>query len=185
MSGARVIRRRKNPVGELPYNEWVPTHAVKFNDDGTVDVMTEGGGHHNAGMVQNVTSEEVQAGARVLIAVTQAIHEAGEIPSGHLYAMLSGRMSLQTYESMIRTLLGTGLVEKHGDLLRWVGPAMNPIANIQGYKDASGFFHPIRWDSDYDPEEAGEPRDYVISPSRKFYQMSGETPPRSRKRKRR
>ena len=51
MAGARVISRRRNPLHhghELPYNEWVPAHAVKFNDDGTVDVMTEE--HHNRGL---------------------------------------------------------------------------------------------------------------------------------------
>lgn len=42
--GARVIARRRNPLHhghELPYDEWVPAHAVMFNSDGTVDVMTE------------------------------------------------------------------------------------------------------------------------------------------------
>ena len=51
MAGARVISRRRNPLHhphELPYGEWVPAHAVKFNDDGTVDVMTES--QHNRGM---------------------------------------------------------------------------------------------------------------------------------------
>ena len=51
MAGARVISRRRNPLHhphELPYGEWVPAHAVKFNDDGTVDVMTEA--QHNRGM---------------------------------------------------------------------------------------------------------------------------------------
>ena len=50
MAGARVISRRRNPLHhshELPYGEWVPAHAVKFNDDGTVDVMTES--QHNRG----------------------------------------------------------------------------------------------------------------------------------------
>ena len=50
MAGARVIRRRRNPLHhphELPYGEWVPAHAVKFNNDGTVDVMTEA--QHNRG----------------------------------------------------------------------------------------------------------------------------------------
>ena len=44
MAGARIISRRRNPIHhgqELPYDEWVPSHAVKFNSDGTVDVMTE------------------------------------------------------------------------------------------------------------------------------------------------
>ena len=35
------IVRRKNHGGELPYDEWIPVHAVKFNDDGTVDLMCE------------------------------------------------------------------------------------------------------------------------------------------------
>lgn len=51
MAGARVIGRRRNPIHhgqELPYDEWVPSHAVKFNSDGTVDVMTEA--HHNRGL---------------------------------------------------------------------------------------------------------------------------------------
>ena len=50
MAGARVVRRRRNPLPqgqELPYGEWVPSHAVKFNSDGTVDVMTES--QHNRG----------------------------------------------------------------------------------------------------------------------------------------
>jgi hypothetical protein len=43
MAGARIIRRRNAIHGreELPYDEWVPAHAVKFNSDGTVEVMTE------------------------------------------------------------------------------------------------------------------------------------------------
>ena len=37
---------------ELPYDEWVPTHAVMFNSDGTVSIMTESsyeGLQHNPG----------------------------------------------------------------------------------------------------------------------------------------
>jgi hypothetical protein len=54
MAGARIIRRR-NPAAhaqELPFGEWVPAHAVKFNQDGTVEVMTESPAHaaaHNRG----------------------------------------------------------------------------------------------------------------------------------------
>ena len=34
--------RRRNHSDEVPYGEWIPSHAVRINDDGTVDVMTEG-----------------------------------------------------------------------------------------------------------------------------------------------
>lgn len=34
-------RVRVSNHGEIQPDEWVPTHAVKFNEDGTVDLMTE------------------------------------------------------------------------------------------------------------------------------------------------
>jgi hypothetical protein len=40
--GVKIVRRRKNSASELPYNEWIPVHAVKFNDDKTVSLMTDG-----------------------------------------------------------------------------------------------------------------------------------------------
>lgn len=49
--------------------------------------------------------------------------------------------------------------------------AANPLRflqrreNIAGYKDEFGVFHPIRWDPDYDYEEAGEPREYATNRS--------------------
>lgn len=39
-------KRRRNPANELPYNEWIPAHAVMFKDDGSVEVMTEGPAHN-------------------------------------------------------------------------------------------------------------------------------------------
>lgn len=39
---ARRVRLRRNPgASDLPYGEWIPAHAVKFNEDGTTSVMTE------------------------------------------------------------------------------------------------------------------------------------------------
>jgi hypothetical protein len=35
------MARRRNPESQLPYEEWIPCHAVMFHGDGTVDVMTE------------------------------------------------------------------------------------------------------------------------------------------------
>ena len=38
-----ILSRRRNPHAsdELPYDQWIPAHAVKFNHDGTVSLMTE------------------------------------------------------------------------------------------------------------------------------------------------
>jgi hypothetical protein len=39
----RKMKLRRNPEhsDELPYDQWIPTHAVRFNDDGTTSLMTE------------------------------------------------------------------------------------------------------------------------------------------------
>jgi hypothetical protein len=39
---ARRLKAVRNPGAELPYGQWIPTHAVRFNDDGTVSLMAEG-----------------------------------------------------------------------------------------------------------------------------------------------
>lgn len=39
---ARRVRLRRNPgPSDLPYGEWIPAHAVKFNEDGSTSLMTE------------------------------------------------------------------------------------------------------------------------------------------------
>lgn len=39
----RKLRVVRNP-GDLEYGQWIPAHAVKFNEDGSVSMMQEGGG---------------------------------------------------------------------------------------------------------------------------------------------
>lgn len=34
-------RRRPNQGSEVPFGEWIPAHAVRFNSDGTVSLMAE------------------------------------------------------------------------------------------------------------------------------------------------
>ena len=43
MPGRRRVKLVRNPehAGHLPYDEWIPAHAVKFNSDGTTSLMTE------------------------------------------------------------------------------------------------------------------------------------------------
>lgn len=65
------------------------------------------------------TTEQIQGGFKILQAVTEAIKEVKEIPSGHLYANLCGIMDLQTYERVISILTNSTVIRKQGDLLIW------------------------------------------------------------------
>lgn len=60
----------------------------------------------------------------VAVAVAEVIRGAGSIPSGHLYAQVMGRMSLASYEAIIRGLKGAGLVSERAHMLTWTGPAI-------------------------------------------------------------
>lgn len=72
-----------------------------------------------------VTNAEVQSGMQMMIAVTEAIREAGEIAEGTLYAVLCGKVDLPGFEKMIALIVRTGLVEKTpSHLLRWIGPGV-------------------------------------------------------------
>lgn len=64
-----------------------------------------------------------QAVVRVALAVAEAIRELGEVPSGHLYARVMGKMTLENYNAVIDALKGAGLVEETNHILKWVGPA--------------------------------------------------------------
>lgn len=54
--------------------------------------------------------------------VADVIHNAGELPSGTLYAMLMGCMDLRSYNNVIGILKRTGLVQERSFLLTWTGP---------------------------------------------------------------
>lgn len=57
------------------------------------------------------------------VAIGEAIREVGEVPSGHLYAMLMGKIGLSAYQSIIGSLVRAGLVKQRADhMLVWVGP---------------------------------------------------------------
>jgi hypothetical protein len=60
-------------------------------------------------------------------AIAETIRELGSVPSGHLYAKLVGRLSLDAYQSIIRTLVNARLVRETGHELTWIGP--NPEAH--------------------------------------------------------
>ena len=65
------------------------------------------------------TQTQKQAILAVLDILMEAISTAGErgIPSGHLYAILMGKMTLSQYQSLIGILVKSGKVKDSGHLL--------------------------------------------------------------------
>lgn len=72
--------------------------------------------------MMTMTATDIQSALKIMVAVTEAIHEADSIPSGVLYSNLMGQMSLGTYESMICQIVRTGLISESNHLLTWEGP---------------------------------------------------------------
>jgi hypothetical protein len=67
---------------------------------------------------------ELPSALKLTVAVTEAIREAGKagIPSGHLYANLIGKVTLEGYQSMIARIKGAALCEERANVLYWTGP---------------------------------------------------------------
>ena len=70
------------------------------------------------------TKEQLGGAVAVLGAMAEAIREAGSIPSGHLYALVMGRMGLHDYDVGIGILKRAVLVEESAHVLTWVGPTI-------------------------------------------------------------
>ena len=68
------------------------------------------------------TKQDTKAALQIVMAVAEAIRELKRVPNGHLYAQLMGKMSLESYSSIITILKNTGLVEERFNELIWVGP---------------------------------------------------------------
>ena len=73
-----------------------------------------------------VTNTDLVAAFKTVLAVAEAIREAGSIPSGQLYAALLGRIDLAGYTKIIDILKRQGLISEDNHLLRWVGPKTLP-----------------------------------------------------------
>jgi hypothetical protein len=70
-----------------------------------------------------LTKQQFKSGFNVIVAVTETIREAREIPAGTLYAaLMQYGCDIEAFEKLIAIVTGSGLVEKRGNLLRWVGP---------------------------------------------------------------
>jgi hypothetical protein len=137
-----------NPAGESgPFVANLSTSEnVSFSDGGEIPASVRGlpvspsvesAGRQAGGLVfgaggvsrvnrapsATVTAADLKAGVQVVLAVAEAIREAGEVPSGHLYAALGGRLELSAFLRVVGILKGAGLVAESGHVLRWVGPS--------------------------------------------------------------
>ena len=67
-------------------------------------------------------SESKQAAKQALLAIASTIKDLGEVPSGHLYAALMDKMSLEAYDLLIEVLVRNKVIRKEpSHLLVWVG----------------------------------------------------------------
>jgi len=77
-----------------------------------------------AAQTMELHKSQVQAAVEILRAVAEMIQSVGQIPSGQLYALLMGKMDIETYERMISTLIGAGLIRRErSHMLVWIGGA--------------------------------------------------------------
>lgn len=73
--------------------------------------------------------DEAGNAIKVLVAVSEAVRGAGQVPSGVLYAALVGVVDLPTYEWVLGKLIGAGLIKVEANhLIRWVGPVLQSEA---------------------------------------------------------
>lgn len=71
------------------------------------------------------TKAQLSAGFQMLTAVSESIRKLGEVPSGHIYALLMDRVSLQGFEKMVAILKNAGLISESGHMLTWIGPRIS------------------------------------------------------------
>lgn len=67
-----------------------------------------------------MNSEQLKSGLRVIQAIAETIREAGEVPSGVIYAALMDKMSLSDFTKVIDILKNAGLIEEKAHMLKWI-----------------------------------------------------------------
>lgn len=80
----------------------------------------------------SATRDQINQTIAAIQIVASAIQEVGEVPSGHLYAALMGKLTINDYNYIIDTLKGAGVVEEKYHLLKWIGPARKEASNASG-----------------------------------------------------
>ena len=71
---------------------------------------------------------QVSAALEAVRAVADAIRELKRVPSGVLYSAVMSKLSLESYEKIIGTLKGAGLVREEMHELIWVEPTCEHVS---------------------------------------------------------
>lgn len=66
-------------------------------------------------------SDKEKAALSVVMAIGETIKDLGHVPSGHLYAQVMGRLSLDQYNKVIDLLKKVGAVKEENHVLTWIG----------------------------------------------------------------
>jgi hypothetical protein len=67
-------------------------------------------------------AQKTEAQMQLVRAIAEAIRELKEVPSGHLYARIAGKVSSETYEKVLAVLRSGGLISvSPSHLITWTG----------------------------------------------------------------
>jgi hypothetical protein len=67
-------------------------------------------------------AQKTEAQMQIVRAVAEAIKELKEVPSGHLYARIAGKISSETFERVLAALKIAGLISvSPSHLITWTG----------------------------------------------------------------
>ena len=71
------------------------------------------------------TKEQIRAAMAIVHALAEAIRELGQVPAGHLYANVMGKLTHGQFEQAIGILVRAGVVRREpSHLLVWTGPEL-------------------------------------------------------------
>ena len=74
-------------------------------------------------MSKDQIKDQIKAALAVAHALGEAIRDLKEIPAGHLYAHVTGKLSHDQFEQAVGILVKAGLVRREpSHLLVWTGP---------------------------------------------------------------
>lgn len=68
------------------------------------------------------TKEQIKGVIDMTLAVAATIQELKQVPSGHLYAQLMGRITLDDWYIIVNTLKQADVIKESNHLLIWTGP---------------------------------------------------------------
>lgn len=72
-----------------------------------------------------MSKEQIKAALAIIHALAEVIRDSGEIPAGHLYAHVMGKLSHDQFKQAVGTLVKAGLVRHEPNhLLVWTGPEL-------------------------------------------------------------